>query len=1045
MRHDTITQLRRHLSAVILKSPGQVLAVSGPAGIGKTHSLQGLLAELPCKHLSFPSHVPLLQLAQALPRPTSLPGWVRTRLEGTDGAGLEDALAVTLQALAPFVLHLEDLHEASPERLELILALARLVPRLRGVALIASSRVDPPAPFRAYRLEGMEREVSDALLHTQVSTAQVSTAQIGTAQLPEAGLEWVYGRANGNPLFTLEYWRYLVRQGAFWSDGQHWHWRKPSDDFLPDSIEALISVLIGQRTNEITRTILEAHALLEGRASRVDTTLWASVAGLSLEALQCGTATLEANGLLIAEGFAHPLFREVLMREAAPERWRELAQRALRALSTDQPEIAAAFISDAKLDNADALHLLERARLTAETRGDTPAAAQWLARTIDHLEEPVRGERALAASRAAFAFDLALAERLVTVAATAPVPSLEARVFQAEVLAHRGQSESALAILETLRHEEHVKLQHFQTLMFVTQQKGHFEEILRLWEAHPELHEHVDTYTRSHVCFALNGLRRDDAADAAVAEMFNHPLCDLKSQYYAWNMRMVTAITRNQYAQAADVAATVVSIARQRGLPNLIAQSLRNAAMLHRILRQFDEAETQLHEALKLCASSGHTKYHARIQDGLAGILRERGRFEEAESLYREAQTVHALDDTLPQRCENHLDQAELYLIWQPTSGAPLALMHARAGLRDAREMGAPYFLGRALALSAQAEALNRNSARALKLGLELHALEGTQGFEPDAGELGWGAALEVSGRSDEALHVYETAHGAYLSAGDRTNAERMGLEADRLRGDLEQARTRHAWFTEHGLLGFAWVATRYFPQINNVTQPLKQPVSTLHLKVLGLPQLERDGTRLLYRGKKRLELLCYLLEARIAGKSEVSAMELAEVFYPDTSERNARHTLRQQIYLIRADLGGGCIHSTTNGYALAEVSSDAEQFLESGDTRLWRGAYLERSSEGWDGNVRESLVQGLRSSFERIADTDTTEAARVGCFLVEMEPYDAELLRASLRVHERSGDRRTANKLYKKAQERFWSVEETLPDTLEEFLRSSVTDAQKF
>jgi DNA-binding SARP family transcriptional activator len=204
---------------------------------------------------------------------------------------------------------------------------------------------------------------------------------------------------------------------------------------------------------------------------------------------------------------------------------------------------------------------------------------------------------------------------------------------------------------------------------------------------------------------------------------------------------------------------------------------------------------------------------------------------------------------------------------------------------------------------------------------------------------------------------------------------------------------------------------------------------------VLGLPQLERDGEAFVYRGKKRLELLCYLLEARIAGKNEVSAMELAEVFYPDDSDKEGKHTLRQQVYLIRANLGHQCIQSTTNGYALANVSSDAELFLETGDTGLWRGAYLERVSEGWDGNVSECLVQALRSSFDSLLEGNLTEAARVGEILLAMEPYDIQLLAQVLQAHQCAGFAKSAIRIYKEAQERFWGVSENLPLSLEDFL----------
>ena len=59
------------------------------------------------------------------------------------------ALSAVLGGLAPVILHLEDLHEASPERLELVGKLAAMIRRSKGAALLVTSREAPPEPFAA--------------------------------------------------------------------------------------------------------------------------------------------------------------------------------------------------------------------------------------------------------------------------------------------------------------------------------------------------------------------------------------------------------------------------------------------------------------------------------------------------------------------------------------------------------------------------------------------------------------------------------------------------------------------------------------------------------------------------------------------------------------------------------------------------------------------------------------------------------------------------------------------------------------------------------
>ncbi|MCV6004125.1 hypothetical protein OFO99_32325, partial [Escherichia coli] len=81
---------------------------------------------------------------------------------------------------------------------------------------MVTSRVSPPEPLAALQVEPLSREGSLGLLE----------AELG-ASVPEEVAAWIYERARGNPLFTLEYLRHLARQGHLWNDGNRWHWRPP--------------------------------------------------------------------------------------------------------------------------------------------------------------------------------------------------------------------------------------------------------------------------------------------------------------------------------------------------------------------------------------------------------------------------------------------------------------------------------------------------------------------------------------------------------------------------------------------------------------------------------------------------------------------------------------------------------------------------------------------------------------------------------------------------------------------------------------------------
>jgi hypothetical protein len=215
----------------------------------------------------------------------------------------------------------------------------------------------------------------------------------------------------------------------------------------------------------------------------------------------------------------------------------------------------------------------------------------------------------------------------------------------------------------------------------------------------------------------------------------------------------------------------------------------------------------------------------------------------------------------------------------------------------------------------------------------------------------------------------------------DQSLIRQSQLEVDRLTHHLEGAREHLAWFRDHGLERLAQVVERALPEL--AAPPEITPAIRVYLRVLGTVQLERDGQVIRSRARKRLEVLALLLEARISGK-EVTSLDLLDALAPNQPELEAKATLKQHVYLLRLSLGADVIVSTANGYALGAVSSDAEEFLHSGETRLWRGPYLEGLGSGWLPNVRDALTFGLRDSLKAVSDPD--EVGRLESILRALE-----------------------------------------------------------
>jgi hypothetical protein len=208
-----------------------------------------------------------------------------------------------------------------------------------------------------------------------------------------------------------------------------------------------------------------------------------------------------------------------------------------------------------------------------------------------------------------------------------------------------------------------------------------------------------------------------------------------------------------------------------------------------------------------------------------------------------------------------------------------------------------------------------------------------------------------------------------------------------------------------------------------------------LHLEVLGPVRLTNGSIKPI-TGRKRQALLAYLLEARIAGKPEVSKIELIDALHPDFDEPRALNALRVEVHEVRAQLNPAVIVTTGTGYRLGEIKTDAETFLRTRDTKLWRAAYLEGISfERNDEGGYQLITSTLHECARKLIDTNPPEAARVMRLLVSMEPFELEFLRSKLIAFRAANNHRALSRAYDKARARLREVGEHLPGKWTEFL----------
>jgi tetratricopeptide (TPR) repeat protein len=1022
----SLASIAIRLKPVIAKRTGLSLVLLGEPGIGKSWTTQQLLQQATCRTYSLHATQPWANLVQSLPRATRLPLWAGRLLERlehgeyADPAMIADAVAAKLAALAPIILHVEDLHEAEGEDLVRWQLLAERARRTKGVALLATSRSQPPEPFDAFRVEPLPEEASRALLEQEAGTT-----------LPRDATVWIYQRTRGNPLFTLEYFRYLARLGFLWSDGQRWRWRVPPSHFIPATVEALIEQLIIQaRTSDIEKYVLEARALLPLDTSNE---LWAKVARVSQDELNAATRALQGRGILHKGTFAHPLFKEVILKTMTRQRQRNLSRRAINVLQ-GEPEQAALFVDDAGLEPAVALALLQRAVQQIEERNPAQAA-RLLAKAVDYAVGEEKGQLALEAARALNGIDYHLMLTLAETAAVHLDQPDEALDLMANVFALQGKQDEMRQVIERISMSYRESPAWVQRYIELLHYACRLTELIGYWESQPDSTQ-CDGMTIYYVAWAYVHVGKLAKAAEVVSRPLDQSHLSAEEKAFLLEAQAMICFFQGQYQQAEELydrcLAHSYAIARQD-----VANSLRNRAVIRLQLGRYAESLPDLEEALKIYSDIGNSLHYAQTLVMMSYTHVEMGDFEQTERVLLEALEIFGRIKPQPFLVHTLAGLSGLYVQWPSHIHDVLALKYVSESLKAAVDVSdrhcmvvAQYALARAKLATHPAESLDV-ACSALALATELGNPEAIA-----AGHYELGFAFKALGQLNEARASFTTALRSADEHGLVVEANKAGLELDFLNRDLESARKRHRWFSERGLLNGVSIAERYFPELagNDTTQPQELDAS-LQLQVLGPMQFFHGGKSNVVRGEKRKELLALLLEARMAGRTEVTQLELLEALYPNEPEDIAAGALKQLVFQIRAGFSPSVIARTGNGYALGAVASDAEAFLTSGEPHLWRGVYLQGVTRR-DEAVAEALYDALRVKAANLLDANPHEALRLGYILMEAEPYDMAILRLVLQALKSTGNDRVLASIYRNACTRLAEVGERLPTDCQAFLK---------
>jgi tetratricopeptide (TPR) repeat protein len=1026
-----ISQLGKRLSAVVSKRPSLAACLWGAPGIGKTHTAKLLLQQTPCHHITVHATIPIRTLLSVLPQTERLSAWVEASLENLDRGATPvqtaTALCAWLSALAPFVLHIEDLHEARPERQGLWGHLAQAIQRTRGLGLIVTSRTPPPETFESVQLESLDRDASRALLEGEAG-----------ASLPVEALDWIFDHTQGNPLYTLEYYRYLTRLGHLWSDGQHWRWNAPKAGVMPASVEAVIAQMIETALNgDETRSALETRAML-GLETTED--IWAAVSGLSLEHFRAAQLDLELHGILRGTAFVHPLFHEVARGMLSPDERRRIARKAIEVLQDDSLR-AATFVEEAELPSETARPLLEKAMLAARAAGNERQVAELLVKTVTHSSEADRGRVLLEASDAMTKFSLTEGERLASLAVQAQPENAKAVIWHARLLISLNRANEARTMIERLSDEIMPQTARWLTMIEL---KGLRDPqwILEVWNAHPEVREAANAAVRRQVAIALYDLGDTIAARAAFQDVLKIPELPVYERVGALNVLAQIERDAGEFDQSERTFSQALEVIEQNlapaGLMRLTelqvtawnATIFVNRAVVYRRQGSLHRAVQDAESGVALFAQVGSPHLYAAAQVGLAELLIHLGEYKRAEGLLQEAQIV--VEGRLYERVTVGCDLANLYLEWDAPYARALALKHARDAERRAQTLSDLEAKMSALHVAGWAEALYGQPARALEHALALETISGDVNHARAMTLCRWvrALALERLGQHDDAADTLrEALESATASKLDLLETERIGLELDRITQDIESARERVSRARGSGNLNLVNLAGRFFSSLEPTPNAALEDRAASRKRLELLGPMTVDGQPISERTRKGRELLALLLEARVTGRRDVPQLELLDALYPDLIEDKAVGALRQLVFRVRASLGPDAILRGAGGYALGAVDTDVERFLETRDPGLWRGAYLQDIGAGWDSSLRETLHDTLREVMTELLELDPHEVARLGKIVLESDPYDREALKLSLRALRVTGDEAGLNRLYKRSRTQFEEIGEPLPE----------------
>ncbi len=1001
--------LKKKLLELKLGQPGMALGLVAEAGAGKSFVMKALLSQVSCRSVTVHATTADSRVLAALP---NLPEADKT-VSGLSEEQWIDAITAHLERLTPFILQIEDFHEANPQQQEFWAQLLARASQIDALALVFTSRTPLPAPVQVFQLEPLSTTNLKALLEHEAGTA-----------IPSEALYWIEARTRGNPLFSLEYFRFLARSGFLWSDGQRWRWREPNTASLPARVEALIEQALVPVLGSQERSSALVSAALLGSVLNLET--WAKVSGLSLPRTQEIHAELKRFGVFDQLQFVHPLYREVLLNSSSIANRQDIARQSLPYLVEHDPLRGSEVLAWAKLSAKEQLAYFKIAIAHALEHHDHVLAARLNKKSAEFLDRKAQVPVLLEAAKWIRPYQLSEALEMLQIAHQIEPEHVGVLRLMLEVLAYLGRAKEALDILQRL--PQHLADGTWLELKIILLHRSFdYAGLLEVWKTQFKNQLVLKPMIARAIARALVHFKDFDAAKNVLNQSLNQPALSRLEQAQLLYAKAFIPNAQANFPESIRVCNELIDQLNANGnhepqFLELLEGAHQLRAYAHSALGQPRAAIADIEQCLIWLAQLGHTAVYAQRQSELGLYQLEAGNTDLAGTLLLEARSILELGDQHVYACYLNRFSA-LHLLQLKDEKA---LQRANMALRDAGQTQNQSFITGAIHTLAMVEASLGSASKALNYITELEGKEVSKNNILFIQAL----ALERLGQPENAIKLLEQAIQIPQRMYFEVPPERIQLELLRLTKNRQAAQKLLLQLQENGQGQLIALLEVYFPDV-------EAPQTNAALAVLG--EMQWQGAALGERGRKALELLAYLLEARVEKRVGVPKEELFEILYPNHTGTQAGAALKQMVYRMRSYLGASAIVVQGSGYALGEFETDLEQFLNHPRPELWRGIYLTDLGTDHSSSIRERLTKALYQLVCEMMRQQHPDTVRIARILLEMDASEIKTLTLVLQAAQQANDTVSAIHAYAHAKTKLEELGETPPASWQEFLEQQL------